>query len=232
MSDTMYKQGEYLEKNPTWHEEDSPWKAGKILAMLKKNNIQPKTVCEVGCGAGEILNQMLQQMPDTVEFTGYEISPQAYEIAKKKEQDRLHFKLQDIAEDKDASFDVVMAIDVFEHIEDYMEFLRMLKNKGTYQVFHIPLDISTQAQVRRTPLKKVRKDVGHIHLFTKQTALAALRAAGYEVLDTSYTAGTIDLPSKSLLSAMARLPRKLLFSLNKNLAVRLLGGHSLLVLTK
>ena len=51
----MYTSGEYLEKNPHWHAADSPWKAGQILKMIQKNGLHPATVCEVGCGAGEIL---------------------------------------------------------------------------------------------------------------------------------------------------------------------------------
>ena len=51
----IYTNGYYLEKNPTWHVEDSSWKAKNIIKMMKRNNIVPKTICEVGCGAGEIL---------------------------------------------------------------------------------------------------------------------------------------------------------------------------------
>ena len=50
----MYLDGTYLEHKPTWHVEDSPWKAKQIHTILSKNNIKPNTVCEVGCGAGEI----------------------------------------------------------------------------------------------------------------------------------------------------------------------------------
>ena len=32
----MYKSGEYLEKNPTWHVEESPWKARQIMRMLAR----------------------------------------------------------------------------------------------------------------------------------------------------------------------------------------------------
>ncbi|HVB75218.1 MAG TPA: hypothetical protein VNE38_16830 [Ktedonobacteraceae bacterium] len=30
----VYTSGEYLEKNPTWHVEESPWKAKQIMRML------------------------------------------------------------------------------------------------------------------------------------------------------------------------------------------------------
>jgi len=43
----MYTQGDYLKKNPTWHIEDSAWKAKNVIRIMKRNNISPKTICEV-----------------------------------------------------------------------------------------------------------------------------------------------------------------------------------------
>ena len=53
-----YTTGSYLESNPDWHVEDSAWKAEQVQAMLDRHSIAPRTVCEVGCGAGEVLRQL------------------------------------------------------------------------------------------------------------------------------------------------------------------------------
>jgi len=232
MSDKMYTIGEYLEKNPTWHVEDSPWKAKQILKLIRNNKLQPHSICEVGCGAGEILNQMYLQMPNDVSFTGYEISPQAFELCQQRKNDRVQFHLKNILEDEEAFFDVALAIDLFEHIEDYMGFLRKLRERGSYKIFHIPLDLSVQTVLRSSPILIGRHSVGHIHYFTKETAIATLIDAGYEILDYFYTAGSIELPAKSVKSWLARLPRKVMFKFNKDMTVRILGGYSLMVLTK
>ncbi|HVQ39324.1 MAG TPA: hypothetical protein VMS31_17425, partial [Pyrinomonadaceae bacterium] len=55
---SIYQTGEYVERNPTYHVEDSPWKAQHILSLMQKNALQPRTICEIGCGAGEILRQL------------------------------------------------------------------------------------------------------------------------------------------------------------------------------
>ncbi|GAC1565336.1 MAG: hypothetical protein NVS3B14_02690 [Ktedonobacteraceae bacterium] len=55
----VYTSGEYLEKNPTWHVEESPWKAKQIMRMVAQNGIEPRTICEVGCGVGEVSIQSL-----------------------------------------------------------------------------------------------------------------------------------------------------------------------------
>ncbi len=230
-SDTIYKDGAYLEKNPTWHEEDSPWKAKQLAKILKNNNIVPSRICEIGCGAGDILNCLANEYGEDVVFSGYDISPQAFEICRKKVKPNLHFFLKDLLDDEAVEFDVVMAIDVFEHVENYFGFLRKLKKKGTYKIFHIPLDLSVQSVLRETPISKVRQSVGHIHYFTKETALATLKDTGYEVIDYFYTSGSLELPNRGWKANLMKLPRSLFFSLHQDLAVRILGGFSLLVLT-
>jgi cyclopropane fatty-acyl-phospholipid synthase-like methyltransferase len=229
---TIYEDGTYLERNPLWHEEDSPWKAEQITKMLNKHNMVPSRVCEVGCGAGEILNRLANNFGNGVVFYGYEISPQAFEICRKKEKHNLHFFQKDLSDEEDLSFDVVMAIDVFEHVEDYFGFLRKLKNKGTSKIFHIPLDLSVQTVLRSSPILKIRSSAGHLHYFTKETALATLKDTGYEVLDYSYTNVSLELPSHGWKNHLMKLPRRVFFSLHHDLAVRILGGFSLLVMAK
>ncbi|GAB3318849.1 hypothetical protein GCM10027299_10890 [Larkinella ripae] len=222
--------GEYLQNNPTWHVEDSPWKARQILKMVNRHPIQPKTVAEVGCGAGEILNQLHASMPDEVHFTGYDISGDAIAFARQRAKNRLTFRQEDFFQ-SDEVFDLLIMMDVFEHVDDYLGFLRQCKNKAKNTIFHIPLDLSASA-ILRNRLIAGRKSVGHLHYFMKETALATLVDAGYEVVDSFYTTGSLDLPMKDFKSKVAVLPRKIIFALNEDLAARLLGGFSLLVLTR
>ena len=144
----------------------------------------------------------------------------------------VQFHLADLLGQDDARFDLMMAIDVFEHVEDCFGFLRKLRPHGKHHVFHIPLDLSAQSVARGHPLMKKRRTVGHLHYFTRDTALALLEDAGYEVLDQQYTAGAMELPGRSWKSKAVRLPRRLLYASSPHLAVRLLGGYSLLVLAR
>ena len=229
----IYEDGTYLANNPGWHEEDSPWKAKQIIKIIKQNSLIPKTVCEVGCGGGEILNQLSELYDaDDRKFFGYEISPQAFELCSKKSKENLDFRFGDLLKDDVERFDIVMAIDVFEHVEDYFGFLRKLKEKGEYKIFHIPLDLSVQTVFRSSPIIKRRREVGHIHYFTKETALETLKDTGYSIVDYFYTGGSLELPDRSWKANLFRIPRKLALSLNKDLAVRFLGGFSLMVLAK
>ena len=228
---SIYQTGAYLERNPTYHVEDSAWKADQILAMIKKHDLQPRSVCEVGCGAGEILKQLQEKLPANVQFYGYEISPQAFALCQQRENDRLRFFCRDLLTEPATSFDLLLCLDVFEHVEDYYGFLRGLREKARHKIFHIPLDLSVQWLWRTTPIMREREQAGHLHYFTKEIALATLQDAGYEVIDWFYTPGAIANP-RSLKAKLASLPRRILSVVNQDLVVRILGGYSLLVLAR
>ena len=187
--DERYSDGSYVERNPTFHVEDSPWKARQILRILEKRNLKPKSVAEVGCGAGENLVQLAKAMPET-DFSGFELSPQGYEMCREREGDRTRYFNADFFEGEDKEFDLVLCIDVLEHVEDIFSFLRKLRRRGKAFVFHIPLDMNTQMVARKNAIMSVREVVGHLHYFSKDTALAALRGVrifgGHMVLYTQW----------------------------------------------
>ena len=171
-------------------------------------------------------------MPPDTEFYGYEVSPQAYEMTHERASDRRHFYLKDLLEEDPAvRYDVVMAIDVFEHVEDDFGFVRRLRERGDYQVYHIPLDISVNG-VLQDKFMLGRETVGHIHYYTKETALALLKDTGHEIVDWFYTPDSLELPRKTLKSKLAKYPRQLMYRVKPDLTVKLFGGFSLLVLTK
>jgi cyclopropane fatty-acyl-phospholipid synthase-like methyltransferase len=228
---SIYISEQYAESNPTWHEEDSPWKARQIEEIVRKNNLQPDSLLEVGCGTGEILLNLAKSFPKT-QFAGYDISPHAYERAKLKEGPRVKFNLGNPIAESNSKYDVVVIADVIEHVEDYISFVSGVRMLGHYKIFHIPLDLSVQSILRSWPIMDLRKNVGHLHYFFKETAIATLKDCGYSIIDYKYTASRLELPNQAFSSQVMRLPRRLLFSLNPDFAVRVLGGYSLLVLAE
>lgn len=230
-AEDIYKDGTYLRNNETWHVGDSPWKARQIKTLWNRNNINPRRVCEVGCGAGEVLRQLSESFADST-FVGYELSPQAFELCRKRASDKVTFRLKSILEE-DVFYDCLLCIDVFEHVEDYMGFLRALRSKADFKVFHIPLDITVSAVLRST-MTELRKSVGHLHYFTRDTALATLADCGYEIVDSFYTTSFVDLADRSRTwrAKFGLLRYKMLYAMSPDLAVKLSGGCSLIVLAK
>jgi len=228
----MYLDGEYLKNNPTWDAEDAPWKSDLILGTLQKNHIDPMTVCEVGCGSGEILRQLQIRMPAHVMFTGYEISPQAIELCRQRENERLNFYLKNFTDEPEVHYDLILLIDLIEHLDDYFRFLKDLRGKSEYIILHIPLEMFALAVLYPAFHLGQRKKVGHLHFFTKELALDALRRTGYEILDFRYTAGFALPRNNGIKDKILKVPRKVLFPVVPDFTARTFGGYSLLVLVK
>ena len=227
----VYVDGEYLQNNPDWHVHESSFKVGEIIQMIERNRLQPKTICDVGCGAGEVLRLLQKRLNEECAFCGYDISPQALEMCRTRSNERLQFKLGDISQEEDTFFDLMLVLDVVEHVEDYFGFLNAIRSKSELKMFHIPLDLSVQTVLRKQGLLKRRELHRHIHYFTKQTALETLKDCGYTILDWIFTSHSL-VCGTEVGQRIARLPRTICFAIHQDLTVRILGGYSLLVLAK
>ena len=228
----IYRNGNYLKDNPTWHVEESPFKVRQIQRMMKQQRLTPKTVCDVGCGAGLVLAELQQHLPGDCLCWGYDISPDALAMSAGRGNEKLHFRLQDIRKDQpDTYFDLLLMLDVFEHVEDYIGLVRAVRSKARQKLFHIPLDLSVQAVLRKNGLLLRRDHHAHLHYFTKETALRTLTDAGYTIVDYFFTPRCIEL-GDLLVQKIARIPRRLCFAILPELTVRVLGGYSLMVLAE
>lgn len=231
----LYTTGQYLDKNSTWGAEDSPWKADHVFKIIKNNDIYPKTIAEIGCGAGIILSELKRKkFLKDVQFKGYDISPQAIEICKKNEGEGISYFCQDLIGDDDfENYDILLIIDVFEHVPDYMGFIEKCRYKAEYKIYHIPLDIHVSS-VLRNQFIRGRDSVGHLHYFTADSALATLKDTGHEIIDYVYTEGAIACNKyhPKIRTLIANAPRWFLSKFSVQLTARILGGYSLLVLTR
>jgi SAM-dependent methyltransferase len=228
--ENIYTSGEYLENNQTWHEEFAPLKASLIAEIIRKNNLSLKSICEVGCGSGQILAELGKQLPGVNAFEGYEISPQAFEICKKKATGKIKFHLEDLTEKQNVHFDAMLIIDVIEHIENYFEFLRKLRPKSDYFIFHIPLDMFMWTLFREQMLIESKQRVGHIHNFSEKFIKSILTDLGFEIIDSAFTPPMFDNMTGK--QKFVHLFRKFFFFLNKSFAVKTIGGYSILILAK
>ena len=69
----FYTSGKYFKINPKWDTDDSYFKYTKIKEIILKNNIKFKDICEVGCGAAEILSQFKNEFKNANVY-GYDIA--------------------------------------------------------------------------------------------------------------------------------------------------------------
>ncbi len=139
----IYVSGDYPELNPDWHDEDGSWKAHQILRMLERHPGLPVSrVVDVGCGTGRVLATLAPHLPEGTRLEGYDIAGPAVAMAQRHARDGLSFTAADFLEATTGQADLILLMDVFEHVPDYLGFLRRLRERGRAFLFHIPLDMN------------------------------------------------------------------------------------------
>jgi SAM-dependent methyltransferase len=221
-----YLDGRYRAANPTWHVEDSAWKTGHVCELLERNRVTPATVADIGCGAGEVLRLLHSRFP-SARCVGFEVSPDVLAEARAREEHGLSFST--FTQALGDEFDLMLVLDVIEHVENYFDLLRWVQRQSRLQVLLIPLDLSALSVLRPHALLGARSSLGHIHYFTRATALAMLDDCGLRVLD----ARLVQPPTRpsSVKHHILHIARLVVGKMSAEVASKLLGGSSLLVLT-
>jgi hypothetical protein len=178
-----------------------------------------------------ILHHLSLALPNVQQFSGYDISPFAIERSKKIENDRLRFFQQAFPDATTNNVELLLLLDVVEHVDDYYQLLRDLKNCADRFIFHIPLDLSCRMLLKPHILLQQRTTVGHIHYFSKETIFWALQDTGYELRDWFYTKPISDTSASSnVYRWLKKTSRNLFYALAPDLCVKLFGSYSVLVL--
>lgn len=230
----VYTNGEYLQRHQTWHAEDSLWKAEHIYKIIERNSITCTKIADIGCGAGGVLYQLSHLMNKGIKYYGYDISPQAIELALKHPSTNICFKSEDLLSVNNREhFDILLIIDVMEHIPNHFDFLNKCRTKANYKIYHIPLDLSVSSVLNDSFIKD-RRNLGHVQYFSFQSAIACLQDTGHVILDYFFTdVGTYySEQSLTLKRTIANLPRRILAFFNIALAAKIFGRYSIMILTK
>jgi len=231
MKKDIYNDSSYFANNPTWHEEDAAFKVANILKVLDGNLSDFNAVCEVGCGSGAILVQMSKHFPKTSSWTGYDISQNAIDIANKKTSSKLNFKLKEITlEDEAVNYDLMLVIDVIEHLENYFSFLDAIVSRSQYFVLHIPLDMSLWSLLREGILIESKNRVGHIHNFTEDFIKSILQDHGFHIIKQIYTEPISKAENGK--QHLVNFIRKTLHLISPRLSSKIVGGYSIMLLAK
>jgi SAM-dependent methyltransferase len=154
---------------------------------------------EVGCGAGRYTRAFLHYRPD-LQVYGCDISHVA--LAEARQADpagRIEYKLGDALNlpYEDASFDIVVLFDVFEHVTDVGEaadeVARVLKPGGVFHCF-VPCEGNRRTifallrKSKRLPIHRWKRDhIGHIQILTTTQMKRILERHGLKVTDTTFS---------------------------------------------
>jgi len=228
-----YATGAYGRDNPGWHAEDAPHKAKILAEVLRGLEPVPELVVDVGCGTGGVLAHLKALLDraglERTRYQGWDVAPEAVERARALAGPRLDFVLGDLAA-AELRADLVLCVDVVEHLVDDLAFLVALRSRGQRFLFRLPLDLSALDVVRPHRLLAARRRWGHLHAYSRATALQLLSEAGYRALQVSYD--RVPPEVEGLRGRAVDAVRRGAFRIAPHATVAVLGGWSLVVLAE
>ena len=117
----------------------------EVSDFLKKRNVS--SVLEIGSGTGILLNELKENFPD-IQFSGIDPNISGFHnlktIISKLNEDGFNIKVESTGVEKyssDKKFDLIFSINVFEHVEDQIQYLlktHELLNKNGLNVILCP----------------------------------------------------------------------------------------------
>lgn len=242
MEPDIYNDGRYLQANPTWHSEDSQWKAQHLFSLLRRDIPQAWrgreiTIAEVGCGFGGVLaglTSLLQDAGVKCRARGYDIAKDAIAEASRR-HDRIDFVHGSIEQDAQC-YDLILVVDVLEHLEQPAHLLQTVLSRSQWVAVHLPLDRNVFARLYHGSgyFEHLRATCGHLHYFTRRDAVRMMAAVGGDVVRWKYTPWGIELDREGAgrIIPFVRRLRVLGMQFCPAMTVRLLGGASLACLCR
>ena len=177
----FYRTDEYIRKNPSLHEEDSPWKVVKIIPLIDrfigcvhKGHIN---VLDVGGGAGLILAEISSYIEKNHQINvgkyALDLSPGMLEIQKQRNPSIKQALNEDIrcTSLHDKEIDLALLIDLLEHVPNPVDALEEIKRISSYAIFKVPLDNCLINSIwnfikRGEPRRQGIETVGHVNWYT------------------------------------------------------------------
>ena len=133
MKEIFEKKHHETEKNHFWHKARR-----KYILQLLENSSKNINILDIGCSSGILLNELIEVGIDPNNLFGIDISPQAIQNCRKNGiKNSFVMDAQNIELEKE--FDVIIASDCLEHLEDDSKALKhwhsLLKPDGSLYVF-------------------------------------------------------------------------------------------------
>ncbi len=165
-----------------------------VINFIEENKINPTNILEIGGGGGFTAGELCKKFH--CNGTNIDIN-----IPKENASNIDHIKL-DMSKDKlnnvleSENFDLILALDVLEHIEstqDFMESILEIIKKETYIIFSLPniknIRVPYQIYIKNTFPRNEQGifDKTHLRWFTKKDIKFLLRKYNFNVIKSCYT---------------------------------------------
>jgi|SRR5579862_1513373 len=150
---------------------------GKAQSVLELVDPPVGTIIDVGCGEGSVF-AALDGSLIADQFVGYEISPPAAEVARKREfETPAEFHVFDGATIPcaDGAFDVAILSHVLEHVADPRSLLQECARVARRIVVEVPLELHLRTS------RFEWDETGHINVFNRRSIRYLIESCGLRV---------------------------------------------------
>lgn len=189
----IYTNEKYATLHKDWHIADTDAKVmdmsvfnPSILGAVNKSEIN---IADVGCGVGGVLHGIIKdlnrQTNVKINGTAFEISEYAVSNGKVMFPELTWINRQLL--ETDGPYDVIMFIDVFEHLENPWEMLRLASKVSKYMLIRQPL-LDNYSNFRTDNYKHQREHWGHIAFFNFRSFIDMAKSTGWSPFDTKLLA--------------------------------------------
>ena len=231
LTNSVYSSGGYF-RDVTRHSEDAKFKANSFLRIclpfIRRNNLTINSLIDVGCGSGDIVklivNSLKSEGINLNVVKGYDVSPHV----KKLKDELIEYIHGDFCKSNEF-VDIVTLFDVFEHVPDPIEFIKLVSKHCKIIVFHIPLEYCFYNSIRNLFVNSLKYS-GHLLFMDIASALNILALAGLTSVDYRYSYTFAPSSRKTLLAKLAFPIRYILSKISPYLLSKLVGA-SLITIT-
>lgn len=176
----IYNDNSYIRNNPSLHSEDSEFKFQNILSFLRSIEIENDKIkiLDVGGGAGLVGKMVMEYfIKKNIEviFHSLDLSEEMLKIQKKNNPKIQKLINLPIEECRESNYDLILMIDVIEHIPRKNLAANRLNKLSRYLIYNIPIEINLFDYLKNISLmfryyKNQTKTLGHVHFFSFRKA--------------------------------------------------------------
>jgi SAM-dependent methyltransferase len=213
----------------------SDYKVPLVLNALAAAGIELRDgmpVLEVGCGNGAFLwpfSDAVAEKGFRPVLRGIDIAANAIEEAQQGSGANPPQFACDSVDSHQGEYDLVLAIDVVEHVPCPVTFLSGLRRFAPTLLLHLPIEHSVLHLLARRPTASYHA-YRHIHFFSLETARLLIEEAGWRVMGVRHSAAdpaTLGLRAPALLQ-FARRARYLAYKAMPGMTTIVAGGSVML----
>jgi SAM-dependent methyltransferase len=223
----QHYEGSYSPRMFEWRRLGARDKAENLATLIGSWKVDIDSVLDVGCGTGAVLAAVAHKGIGRKHF-GIDMADPSIHADPSVEQIGCRLVRYDgvrIPQD-DASFDLVYASHVLEHVSEERGFLsELLRVHRKYIYIEVPCEL----HIRTTQVSMQRSlDIGHINVYTPESFALTLATSGMQILKFQLFDHHREVHrfEKSALKADAVMAiRRTLLALNSKLASRIFSYH-------